>query len=76
MRRIVGKTTYLSPREVAQSLGVNTRTVQRWVSSRNKSPKKRKVKLSFITDPINGYRYFEEKEVNRLVLALKKKTSV
>lgn len=62
MRRINGK-EYLTTKEIATQLDVSRRTIHRWMDRKKWFVKQ----VVCITDPINGYHYFEAESVRRLI---------
>ena len=70
MARIIGKDIYYSTEEVGKKLGVASRTVLRWfevgyVVVRRESGDIT-VDLTCFTEPLNGYKYVHQRDVDRL----------
>jgi len=63
MRTIDGQ-NFLTPAEVAERLDISRRTVIRWLSEKRNTALG---KVRVVKDPINGYNYFAEDSIDRLV---------
>lgn len=76
MSRVIDGKTYWSTQEVAQQIGVSSRTILRWVQkgyvditdyNNGKAKKPKRITFKCYRHPFNGYWFIRDADVNHLL---------